>query len=157
MEVFMNKNYVFLMAIFFSLALVVVSPGSAISQDCDNSNLMTAVQQIFYCPMMGDTSKAPAPQLGPFPNTKWRMTSIVPKPAKPFKTMSLSFQADGNVMETTEYPDGKVETSTNKYSVLGATLLISKPGNNTNMRYRIDGKTMLVDTGVYSIILEQMN
>jgi hypothetical protein len=153
----MNKNYIFLMAFIFSLALVAVSPGSSISQDCDNSNLMTAVQQIMYCPMMGDTAKAPPAQLGPFPNTKWKITSIVPKPAKAFKSISLSFQPDGNLLETTEYPDGKIETSTNKYSVLGATLLISKPGNNTNMRYRIDGKTMLVDTGVYSIILEQTN
>jgi hypothetical protein len=153
----MNKNYVFLMAFFFSLALVVASPGSSISQDCDNSNLMTAVQQIFYCPMMGDTPKAAPAQLGPFPNTKWKITSIVPKPAKAFKSILLSFQSDGNVVETTEYPDGKIETSTHKYSVLGATMLISKPGNNTNMRYRIDGKTMLVDTGVYSIILEQQN
>ena len=153
----MNKNYLLLMSIFFSLVLVFGSPGSSISQDCDNSNLMTAVQQIFYCPMMGGTSKAPAPQLGPFPNTKWKITSIVPKPEKTFKSISLSFQPDGNVVETTENSDGKIDTSTHKYSVSGATLLISKPGNNTNMRYRIDGKTMLVDTGVYSIILEQMN
>ena len=153
----MNKKHVYLMAIFFFLALVAVSPGSGLTQDCDNSNLMTAVQQIFYCPMMGDTPKVPPAQLGPFPNTKWKITSIVPKPTKAFKSVLLSFQSDGNVVETTEYPDGKTETSTNKYSVLGATLLISKPGNNTNMRYRIDGKTMLVDTGVYSIILEQMN
>ncbi len=54
----MNKNYVFLMAFFFSLALVFVSPGSSISQDCDNSNLMSATQQIFYCPMMGSKPTA---------------------------------------------------------------------------------------------------
>jgi hypothetical protein len=145
------------MSVFFSLALVCASPDFSLGQGCDDSNLMTAVQQIFYCPKMGGTPKTPASQLGPFPNTKWIITSIVPKPEKVFKSISLSFQTDGNVMETTEYPDGKIETATHKYSVLGATLLISKPGNATNMRYRIDGKTMLVDTGVYSIILEQVN
>jgi hypothetical protein len=128
----MNKNYVFLIAFFFSLALVLVYPGSSISQNCDNSNLMSATQQIFYCPMMGSKPTVPAEQLGPFPNTKWKIT-------------------------TTEEPDGKVVTSTQKYRVQGATMLLSKPGANTNVRFRIDGKTMLVDTGVYSIILEQMN
>jgi hypothetical protein len=153
----MNKKYVFLMAICFSLALVFVSSGSSISQDCDNSNLMSATQQIFYCPMMGSKPTVPAEQLGPFPNTKWKITSIVPKLEKVFKSISFSFQSDGTMVETTEEPDGKVVTSTQKYRVLGATMLLSKPGANTNVRFRIDGKTMLVDTGVYSIILEQMN
>jgi hypothetical protein len=61
------------------------------------------------------------------------------------------------MVETTEESDGKVVTSTQKYRVQGATMLLSKPGANTNVRFRIDGKTMLVDTGVYSIILEQQN
>lgn len=153
----MGKNYVFLTVICFSLALVFVPPGSSLSQDCDNSNLMTATQQIFYCPMMGGTSKPPASQLGPFPNTKWKITSIVPKPEKAFKSIIFSFQNDGTVVETTEEPDGKIITTTQKYQVQGATMLLSKPGANTNIRFRIDGKTMLVDTGVYSLILEQMN
>jgi hypothetical protein len=61
------------------------------------------------------------------------------------------------MVETTEESDGKVVTSTQKYRVQGATMLLSKSGANTNVRFRIEGKTMLVDTGVYSIILEQQN
>ena len=153
----MNKKYVFLMIILFTLALVLMSSGSSISQDCDNSNLMSATQQIFYCPMMGSKPTVLAEQLGPFPNTQWKITSIVPKPEKNFKSISFSFQSDGTMVETTEEPDGKVVTSTQKYRVQGASMLLSKPGANTNVRFRIDGKTMLVDTGVYSVILEQMN
>jgi hypothetical protein len=152
----MNKKYVLLMTILFSLALVFMSSGSSISQDCDNSNLMSASQQIFYCPMMGSKPTVAAEQLGPFPNTQWKITSIVPKLEKNFKSISFSFQSDGTMVEMTEEPDGKVVTSTQKYRVQGATMLLSKPGANTNVRFRIDGKTMLVDTGVYSIILEQM-
>ena len=98
----MNKKYVFLMAILVSLTLVVVFPSSSISQDCDNSNLMSATQQIFYCPMMGSKSTVAAEQLGPFPNTKWKITSIVPKPEKNFNSISFSFQSDGTMVETTE-------------------------------------------------------
>jgi hypothetical protein len=153
----MKRNVFFVITTFLFLSIMFISPNSGISQDCDNSNLMTATQQIFYCPMMGSKSTPPAAQLGPFPNTKWKITSVVPKPEKAFKSITLSFQPDGNVVETTDYPDGKVETSTNKYTVVGSTLLISKPGNSTNARFRIDGNTMLVDTGVYSIIFEKVN
>jgi hypothetical protein len=153
----MKRNVFIVITTFLFLYIMFISPNSGISQDCDNSNLMTATQQIFYCPMMGSKSAPPAAQLGPFPNTKWKIASIVPKPEKTFKSIIFSFQPDGNVVETTDYPDGKVETSTNKYTVVGSTLLISKPGNSTNARFRIDGNTMLVDTGVYSIIFEKVN
>jgi hypothetical protein len=154
----MNKTYSFMIAAPLFLILIVVFPGAGLAQDsCDNSNLMSATQQIFYCPMMGGKTSVPAAQLGPFPNTKWKVTSIVPKPEKAFKTISFSFQPDGTVVETTEEPDGKIITSTQKYQVQGATMLLSKPGGNTNIRFRIDGNTMLVDTGVYSIILEKIN
>ena len=107
-----EQKYGFLMAILFSLAFVFVSSGSSISQDCDNSNLMSATQQIFYCPMIRSKPTVPAEQLGPFPNTKWKITSIVPKLEKVFKSISFSFQSDGTMLETTEEPDGKVVTST---------------------------------------------
>lgn len=153
----MKRDSFFVFTTVLFLSIIFITPSSGFSQDCDNSNLMTATQQIFYCPMMGSKAAPPAAQLGPFPNTKWKIASIVPKPEKIFKSIIFSFQPDGNVVETTDYPDGKVETSTNKYTVVGSTLLISKPGNSTNARFRIDGNTMLVDTGVYSIIFEKVN
>ncbi|OPY75762.1 MAG: hypothetical protein A4E65_03443 [Syntrophorhabdus sp. PtaU1.Bin153] len=140
------------------LACILAIPGSGIAQDyCDNSNLMSATQQIFYCPLMGKTLPLSAAELGPLPNTKWKVASIVPKPQRAFRSISLSFQVDGNMIETTEEPDGKVVTATQRYRVLGSTMLLSKPGANTNVRFRIDGKTMLVDTGVYSVILERID
>jgi hypothetical protein len=148
-----------LLAVSVSLFLVLISllPVAGTAQDCDDSNFMTATQQIFYCPMFGSKPSTPAAQLGPFPNTKWKITSIVPKPEKPYKSISFSFQPDGTMVETTEQPDGQIVSSTQKYQVLGGTMLLSKKGSNTNVRFRIDGNTMIVDTGAYSVILEKMN
>lgn len=154
----MKASHFSLLVIPTLLVLALFFPTLGIAQDsCDDSNLMTATQQIFYCPMMGSKPAAPTAQLGPFPNTKWKITSIVPKPEKPFKSITFSFQSDGTLVETTEQPDGKVITSTQKYVVQGATMLLTKPGANTNVRFRIDGNTMLVDTGVYSVILEKVH
>ncbi|MCK7506095.1 MAG: hypothetical protein MZV70_19795 [Desulfobacterales bacterium] len=80
--------------------------------------------------MMGSKPKpaAPTAQLGPFPNTKWKITSIVPKPEKPFKSITFSFQSDGTLVETTEQPDGKVITSTQKYVVSGCHHALDEAG-----------------------------
>lgn len=155
----MKTSHISLMVAPMLLVLALLFPGFGITQDsCDDSNLMTATQQIFYCPMMGGSKPAVSTtQLGPFPNTKWKITSVVPKPEKAFKSITFSFQPDGTMVETTEEPDGKIVTSKQKYVVQGATMLLSKPGSNTNVRFRIDGNTMLVDTGVYSVILEKVN
>lgn len=154
----MNKNSFLMVAAPLFLVLILVFPGAGLGQDsCDNSNLMSATQQILYCPMMGGKPTVSASDLGLFPNTKWKITSIVPKPEKAFKSISFVFNPDGTMVETTEDPDGKVVTSTQNYRVLGSTLLLTKPGNSTNIRFRVDGNTMLVDTGVYSVILERMN
>jgi hypothetical protein len=124
-------------------------------------NLMTADQEIYYGPMMGDTfDKTKPPRegtLGPFPNTKWQILSVVPKPKTPFNSMYLAFQPDGTLIMTTESPDGKISTSVHKYSVVGESMLLSKPGSSTNVRFRVDGNTMHVDTGRASIVLEKVN
>lgn len=154
----MKTSHISLLVIPTLLFLAYLFPTLGIAQNsCDDSNLMTATQQIFYCPMMGSKPAVSAAQLGPFPNTKWKITSIVPKPEKTFKSITFSFQSDGTMVETTEQPDGTVLTSAQKYVVQGATMLLTKSGANTNVRFRIDGNTMLVDTGVYSVILEKVN
>jgi len=153
----MSRNMFSIVTFSFLLTIIVI-PVFGVAQDyCDGNNLMSATQQIFFCPMMGNRSTTPAATFGPFPNTKWRVTSIIPKPEKAFKSISFSFQSDGTVVETTEEVDGKVVTSTQKYRVQGTTMLLSKPGVNTNVRFGIDGDTMTVDTGLYSVVLEKIN
>jgi hypothetical protein len=123
-------------------------------------NLMTADQEIYYGHMMGDTFNAPKPQaaqLGTFPNTKWQILSVVPKPNTPFKSVILTFQTDSTLVMTTESPDGKISTSFQRYSVVGDSMLLSKPGSTTNVKFRTDGNTMHVDTSKFSIVLERVN
>jgi hypothetical protein len=125
-------------------------------------NLMTADQEIYYGHMFGEDStpsktKSSPTDLGPFPNTKWQVLSVVPKPNTQFTAMYLAFQPDGSLAITTESADGKISTTFQKYSVVGESMLLSKPGNTTNVRFRVDGGTMHVDTGRASIVLERLN
>lgn len=125
-------------------------------------NLMTADQEIYYGHMFGEDStpsktKSFPANLGPFPNSKWQVLSVVPKPNTQFTAMYLAFQPDGNLAITTETADGKINTTFQKYSVVGESMLLSKPGSSTNVRFRVDGGTMHVDTGRASIVLEKIN
>jgi len=122
-----------------------------------DENLMTADQEIYYGHMFGEDSKSSKTNLGPFPNTKWQILSVVPKPNTPFKTVYLTFQPDGTLAMTSESPDGKITTSFQKYSVVGDSMLLSKPGSTTNVRFKVDGSTMHVDTSRFSIVLERIN
>ena len=106
---------------------------------------------------MGFDSKSSKTNLGPFPNTKWQILSVIPKPNTPFKAVYLTFQPDGTLAMTTESPDGKISTSIQKYSVVGDSMLLSKPGTTTNVKFRVDGSTMHVDTARFSIVLERVN
>ena len=36
-------------------------------------------------------------------------------------------------------------------------MLLSKPGSTTNVRFKVDGGTMHVDTSRFSIVLERIN
>jgi hypothetical protein len=125
-------------------------------------NLMNADQELYYGTMIGDKfdepkQKPPGSTLGPFPNTKWQILSVVPKPNTPFTAMYLAFQPDGTLAITTESADGKTSTSFQKYNVVGESMLLTKPGSSTNVRFRVDGNTMHVDTGRASIVLEKIN
>jgi hypothetical protein len=125
-------------------------------------NLMTADQEIYYGHMFGEDStssktRSSSANLGPFPNTKWQVLSVVPKPNSQFTAMYLAFQPDGTLAITTETADGKASTTFQKYSVVGESMLLSKPGSTTNVRFRVDGGTMHVDTGRSSIVLEKIN
>ena len=122
-----------------------------------DDNLMTADQEIYYGHMLGMDSTSPKTNLGTFPNTKWQILSVVPKPNTPFKSVYLTFQPDGTLAMTTESPDGKISTSFQKYSVVGDSMLLSKPGSTTNVRFKVDGNTMHVDTVKFSIVLERVN
>ena len=104
----------------------------------------------------GKRQKATKEEVEPLANTTWQVVSITPHPKKPFKSMITRFNQDGTATTTTTYANGKVETDTESYRVVGSTLVINDTGYVINSRYRIDGKKMYMDTGDHSIVLQRV-
>lgn len=97
----------------------------------------------------------PAPEdTRPLGNTRWEVTSINPQPQKSYASMVLYFQLDGNLLETTKYPDGSVKNETSRYHIIGSTLLINKTGKDVNARYKKEGNSLIIDTNEYSMLLK---
>ncbi len=93
----------------------------------------------------------------PLGNTRWQVTSINPKPEKAFTSMILFFQPDGSLVETTRYADGSARDQTFRYHIIGSTMIINKPKEDVNARFRIEGDNQLViDTGEASLLLRRM-
>ena len=101
----------------------------------------------------------PAPEdTKPLGNTKWQVTSINPKPEKAYASMAFFFQPDGSLLETTTYPDGSVKNETFKYRIIGSTMIINKPKEDVNARFRIEGGNQLaIDTGEAGYLLRLTN
>jgi len=95
-------------------------------------------------------------ELKPLAGTVWQVTSIVPKPPKPFKSMVTSFRQDGTVLTTVTHTDNTVETATENYRIVGSTLIINKPDYVINSKFRMDGETLILDNGSSSIVMRRV-
>jgi hypothetical protein len=95
-------------------------------------------------------------EVEPLANTTWEVVSTTPRPKKHYQSMIARFNQDGTVTTTTKFTNGKVETDTERYRVVGSTLVINKPNYVINSRYRIDGDKMYMDTGDHSIVLQRV-
>ena len=95
-------------------------------------------------------------EVEPLANTTWEVVSTTPRPKKHYQSMIARFNQDGTVTTTTKLANGKVETDTESYRVVGSTLVINKPNYVINSRYRIDGNKMYMDTGEHSIVLQRV-
>ena len=101
--------------------------------------------------------KPVAEDLRPLGSTKWQVMSITPKPERPYSTMILHFQPDGNVSQVTTYGDGTVKSETSRYHIVGSTMIINKPKNDLNIRFKVEGNSLIMDTGEYSMLLLRVN
>jgi hypothetical protein len=95
-------------------------------------------------------------EVQPLANTTWQVVSITPRPKKPFKSMVTRFNQNGTATTTTTLTNGKVETDTESYRVVGATLVINKPNYVINSRYRLEDDKMYMDTGNHSIVMQRV-
>lgn len=101
--------------------------------------------------------QTPTPEeVQPLANTTWQVVSITPLPKKKFQSMVTRFNQNGTATTTTTHANGKVETDTESYRVVGATLVINKPNYVINSRFRIDGDKMYMDTGEHSIVMQRV-
>ncbi len=96
-------------------------------------------------------------ELRPLAGTTWQVISIVPKPAKSYKSIVSHFRPDGNVVTTKTNMDGKVETTTEGYRIVGSALIINKPDYVENTMFRIDGNKLIIDYGNGSVVLQRVS
>ena len=94
----------------------------------------------------------------PLANTIWQVMSVNPKPAEPMKSMTGRFNPDGTLTTTTTYWDGRTVTDTDseRYRIVGETLIINQDDYVINATFVLEGDSLYMDTGSYSLVLERM-
>jgi hypothetical protein len=122
----------------------------------DSPPLIQPVDAMVFSYELGKP-KPPQEDTKPLGNTKWQVMSITPKPDKAFATRILQFQPDGNLLETTTYADGSAKSETSRYHIVGSTMIVNKPENDLNIRFKVEGNSLIMDTGDYSILLLRIN
>jgi hypothetical protein len=93
----------------------------------------------------------------PLANTTWMVSSIVPKPDKPVKSLVCHFKPDGIVVSTRTFEDGHVETANERYRIVGDTLIINQDNYVVNARFKINGNQMIANTDKHSIVLTRVD
>jgi len=94
----------------------------------------------------------------PLANTTWQVMSVTPTPVEPMKSKVGRFNPDGTLTTTTTYWDGRTVTDTDseRYRIVGQTLIITQDDYVINATFLLDGDSLYVDTGKYSLVLERM-
>jgi predicted lipid-binding transport protein (Tim44 family) len=95
-------------------------------------------------------------EVQPLTNTVWTLISVNPQPKRPFASLTSRFNADGTVTTTKTYADGKVETDTEYYRIVGSTLIVNKPDYVINAQFRIEGDRMYLDTGKFGVVMQRI-
>jgi uncharacterized protein YcfJ len=99
--------------------------------------------------------KATSQETQTLAGTTWKVVSVNPQPKKPFKSMIIRFRDDGTVVTTKTDANGIMTKDTEKYRIVGSTLVINDPDYVINARYKIDGDQMIMDTPDTSFVLKR--
>jgi len=96
-------------------------------------------------------------ETGDLGGTRWKQTSIYPKPQEPESgVVVVEFQREGHLITTTTYRDGTVDVEDERYRVVGSTIVINRPGYLINGKYRIDGSMLVIDAENYSAVYQRL-
>ena len=100
---------------------------------------------------------ANADELKPLSGTIWQVINIVPAPKQAYKSIISNFRPDGIVVTTKTNMDGKVESDSEQYRIVGSTLIINKPGYVENTTFKIEGDRLFIDYGNGSTTLQRIS
>ncbi|HXX53366.1 MAG TPA: glycine zipper domain-containing protein [Thermodesulfovibrionales bacterium] len=96
-------------------------------------------------------------ELRPLAGTTWQVIKITPKPEKSFKSIVTHFRTDGTVLTTKTNVDGKAFKETERYRVVGSTLIIYKPEYVENTKFIIKGNQLTIDYGNGSVVMKRVS
>ena len=100
---------------------------------------------------------ASADELRPLSGTIWQVINIVPTPKHSYKSIISNFRPDGIVVTTKTNTDGRVESESEQYRIVGSTLIINKPGYVENTTFKIEGDRLFIDYGNGSTTLQRIS
>ena len=100
---------------------------------------------------------AGADELRPLSGTIWQVINIEPTPKQSYKSIISNFRPDGIVVTTKTNMDGRVESESEQYRIVGSTLIINKPGYVENTTFKIEGDKLFIDYGNGSATLQRIS
>lgn len=88
----------------------------------------------------------------------WRVISLVDdeKKTSEFSSMILSFQTNTRATTLILWADGKSETYSERYSIVGDALIFTGKDYVTNAKYTINGNQMIFITPTIRVVLEEV-
>ena len=96
-------------------------------------------------------------EMEPLAGTTWQVISVAPRQERPFKSIVSHFRNDGIVVTTKTNMDGRIERSTERYRIVGSTLILSQPDYVENAKFRIEGDRLFIDYGNGSTVLQRIS
>ena len=106
-----------------------------------------------------DPNTAYRPQnTNPLTGSTWRVISFVEdvKKTQDFSSLVISFPTNTKSTTLIQWADGKTESYSENYSVVGDALVLSGEGYVTNTKYSINNKQMILVTPNMRVVLEEV-
>lgn len=95
--------------------------------------------------------------LWPLSDTHWQVTSFLPNPPEPYKSMTYTFRRDGAIFISITRTDGRHEVINQGYRIVKSRLCISNPDASiTNYKFRIDGDNLILEGHPNKIVMKRL-
>jgi hypothetical protein len=95
--------------------------------------------------------------VGPLANTRWEVISVAPSSYyAPYISKVIEFGPTGQVTTTTTFSDGTLKVDTERYRVVGKTLIINSPGYLVNAEFGIEGDQLILDAEEFRAVMRRI-